>query len=89
MKHFVFAVAVMLPVTAVAGKPEAAACAASLPPVGQQIYAVTAPHVTPGADLKSTMTAQVKKLVMSGELSRSVARENAPAAGACLKMLQN
>ncbi len=89
MKYSLLAIAVLLPGTAFAGEPEAAACAAALTPIGQKIYAVTAPHVAPGADLKNVLTTQVKKLVFSGEISRSTARENAQAAGVCLQKLQN
>lgn len=88
MKYFLLAIAVLLPSTAFAGQPEAAACAATLTPTGQKIYAVTAPHVTPGANLRNVLTTQVKKLVFSGEISRSSARENAQAAGVCLQKLQ-
>ncbi|WP_150497213.1 hypothetical protein [Roseibium aquae] len=87
MRLPVISLAVLLPAAAFAGPPEAETCAAKLTPDGQKIYAVTAPRVAPGVDLREVMTAEVRKLVMSGEMSRDTAKKNAPAAGSCLQHL--
>lgn len=64
-------------------------CAAGLSAQGQQIYAASAPQVTPGADLRGIITAQTKSMVMSGAMSRDAAKPAAEAAGKCLKLLQS
>lgn len=87
MKLPVFSLAVLLPAAAFAGQPEADTCAAKLTPDGQKIYAATAPRIAPGVDLRTVITTEVRKLVMSGELSRDTAKKNAPAAGSCLQHL--
>lgn len=72
---------------AFADQASAGKCAAGLSPQGQQVYAASAPQVTPGADLRGIITQQTKSLVMSGAMSRDAAKPAAEAAGKCLKLL--
>lgn len=71
---------------AFAGQAEAQSCAAGLDANGQMIFNAALPQVNPSADLKGVVTSTTKSLVMSGQLSRSVARPAAMAAGECLKL---
>ena len=71
---------------AFAGAAEAQSCAAGLDANGQMIYSAVIPQVTPAIDLKGAVTTATKSLVMSGKISRSVAKPAAMAAGACLKL---
>jgi hypothetical protein len=72
-----------------APNPEAArACRATLSPVGQQMYDVTAPHVTASSNIADLMRTHVRGLVMSGQLNRADAQAAAPAVGECLRHLK-
>lgn len=71
---------------AFAGTAEATSCAAGLDANGQAIFNAVLPQVTPAIDLRGAVTSATKSLVMSGQISRSVARPAAEAAGACLKL---
>lgn len=84
MKYCLFAIALLLPATALAGQQEADQCAASLPEAARMIYAASLPRVAPGADLRDIVKTETRKLVKSGRIARSGAVEHAEAAGACL-----
>lgn len=77
------------PVTAVADADGARTCRVNLTAVGQQMFDVVAPHVRGDSDLPALLRTHVRPLVMSGALSRSEAQANAPAVGACLRLLQD
>ena len=88
MKYLITVAMVLLPTTVLAGKIEAEACAASLSPSAKQIYAATAPNITPTSNLRQLVTEQTRALVRSGKVSRTDARPNAQAAGRCLQQLK-
>ncbi|MFZ4071309.1 MAG: hypothetical protein ACOYJ6_14525 [Caulobacterales bacterium] len=78
----------VLPRPASAGEQEALACRAALKPVGQQMYDAVAPHVRADSKLRDLMRKHVKELVLGGRIARADAQANAPAVGACLRLLQ-
>ena len=92
VRSFIFMSAVVLlaslPSPASAGQKEALACRAALAPVGQQMYDAVAPHVRADSALRDLMRKHVKELVLGGQIARADAQANAPAVGACLRMLQ-
>lgn len=63
------------------------ACAAALPAEAKLIYDKALPGATAGGALKDVIRSAAMSLVKGGELSRSSARSEAEAAGACLKKL--
>jgi hypothetical protein len=69
------------------GKDKASACAAGLTKDSKTIYDATAPHVGSLANLRDTVVAQTKQLVMSGKIAQVTAKSSAQAAGQCLEML--
>ena len=69
---------------ALAGKPEAAACAANLQGDARTIYDATAKDVVAGVDLRAVVRKSVTELVMQGTVAQSTAKPNAQAAGKCL-----
>ncbi|MCC2110424.1 MAG: hypothetical protein KDJ16_00145 [Hyphomicrobiales bacterium] len=89
MKYVLSVAIVCLPAAALAGKTEGETCAAALSEPAQKIYHATAPDVTPSADLKDLVTAKTRSLVISGDISRKIAKQSAEEAGPCLKELQN
>ncbi|WP_419914419.1 hypothetical protein [Hoeflea sp.] len=89
MKHLIALALVLLPVSAVAGQSEADACAAALNAPAKQIYDASAPHVTPASDLRDVVRQQARSLVMSGQMTRQTAQDNAMSAGRCLQELQS
>ena len=89
MKYFTVLALALLPTSAFAGQSEADACAASLSEPARQIYNASAPYVTPTSDLQDVVRQQARSLVMSGQMSRNVAQDNARPAGLCLQKLQS
>jgi hypothetical protein len=79
------AVLPFLAAPSLASKAAADACAAQLSPEAKQVYAATIGEVKPGIDLRETVRAKTKGLVIGGKLGRDQARPAAEAAGACLK----
>ena len=73
---------------AFAGQTDAAACAARLTPQGQVIFRAVAEHVKTGSDIRALMREHVRPLVMSGQLTRDEAMQNAMPAGKCLQLLK-
>jgi hypothetical protein len=73
--------------SASSGKDKASACAAGLAKDSKTIYDATAPHVGSLANLRDTVVAQTKQLVMSGKIAQVTAKSSAQAAGQCLEML--
>jgi hypothetical protein len=69
---------------ALAGKPEADACAANLQGDARTIYDATAKDVVAGVDLRAVVRKSVTDLVMQGIVAQSTAKPNAQAAGKCL-----
>ncbi|MDQ0510682.1 hypothetical protein [Ancylobacter amanitiformis] len=65
------------------------ACAAALPADAQAIYAAAVGQVVAGADPRTVVMDVVKPMVMSGQISRSAARDNAEAAAPCLKQAKS
>ncbi len=74
--------------SAFAGQKEASACAASLKPEAQLIYAAAAPSIAPDKVIKDLLPSIIRPMVESGKVARSTARDSGAAAGACLKLLQ-
>ena len=89
MRYLTVLAIALLPAPALAGKSEGDACAATLSPPAHQIYAASAPHVTATSDLRSVVRKQARGLVLSGEMTRQVAEDNAQSAGLCLQKLQS
>jgi hypothetical protein len=69
------------------GKDKASACAAGLAKDSKTIYDATAPHVGSLANLRDTVVAQTKQLVMAGKIGQVTAKSSAQAAGECLALL--
>ena len=63
----------------------AAACAARLTPDGQAIYAAVAAANPTAATLKDVVEHEARGLAMGGKIARGEARDNAVAAGECMK----
>lgn len=78
----------VFPIAAHADQAAANACAAGLSKDGQMLYSKTAPTMKPSSDIKESLTAIARPLVMNGTLSRDAARTAAEAAGECLKLLK-
>ena len=74
-----------LPATARADGPAGETCAAGLTSDGKAIYAVVAATDPSSETLKSVVEYQTRALAMNGKIGRDDARENAMAAGACMK----
>jgi hypothetical protein len=77
-----------MPNAAFAKADEARTCRGALSVVGQRMFDVVSPHVRSDSNLADLLRTHVRPLVMSGALSRSEAQANAPAVGACLRLLQ-
>lgn len=61
------------------------ACAAQLTPDGKQIFAAVVAAAPTLDTLRSTMETQARSLVMGGKIARGEARDNAQAAGECVR----
>jgi hypothetical protein len=68
-----------------ADAPAGATCAAILAPDGKAIYAVVAAANPTSETLKAVVEHETRGLAMAGKIGRGNARENAVAAGECLK----
>jgi len=74
---------------AIADQKQAQSCVAQLSTESKLIFEQSAPDVTGGADIKSTLESKTRALVMAGKVARSDARPSAEAAGNCLKLLKS
>jgi hypothetical protein len=61
------------------------ACAANLTPDGKQIYAAVITTNPTLQNLRETIEEQARSLVFAGKITRSTGRENATAAGECVR----
>jgi hypothetical protein len=85
-----FVVGMVLCVSSAHADPKKAqACASTLAPESKAIYDVSAADVAAGAEIKATLEAKTRALVMDGKVVRSSARSSAEAAGTCLKILKS
>ena len=84
----ILALVILLPAAAHAAKPEADACAASLPPEAKTIYTQVSPSVTSGIDLRALVKEKVTAMVKAGTVGLTTARTSATTAGKCLVLLQ-
>jgi hypothetical protein len=75
-----------LAATARADGPGASACAANLAPDGKAIYAATVAAKPTLETLRSVVERQTRSLAMGGKIARGEARDNATAAGECVKI---
>jgi hypothetical protein len=80
------ALAAVCAASAQAAGPAGDACAASLTPDGKAIYAATMAAKPTTETLRSTIEKEARSLVMGGKVGRGQARENAEAAGECVKV---
>jgi hypothetical protein len=62
------------------------ACAAKLSPDAKAIFDATLPQVVPGANLRSLLTANTRKLAFAGAIEVGSARASATAASQCLRL---
>jgi uncharacterized protein YcfJ len=69
-----------------ANGPAADACAAKLTPDGKTIYAAIMAAKPTKDNLRSVAEHQTRSLAMGGKISRGNARDNATAAGECIKL---
>jgi uncharacterized protein YcfJ len=69
-----------------ADKAAADACAAKLNADGKAVYAAVVASNPTTESLRSVVEREAKSLVMGGKISRGPARENAMAAGECVKL---
>jgi hypothetical protein len=76
----------VLATTARADGPAGNACAANLAPDGKAIYAATVAANPTQETLRSIVERETRSLAMSGKIGRGGARDNATAAGECVKM---
>lgn len=74
-----------LAMTAWADGPAGDACAAKLAPDGKVIYAAVAAAKPTSETLKSVIEREARSLAMSGKIGRGDARDNALAAGECMR----
>ena len=61
------------------------ACAANLSADGKTIYAAVVAANPTSETLRSTMETEARKLVMDGKVAMGTGRENAQAAGECMR----
>lgn len=74
-----------LATTARADAPAGDACAAKLDSDGKAIYAATVAARPTTENLRSVVEQQTRSLAIKGKIGRGQARENAQAAGECVK----
>ena len=86
---FIACTLILAPLTVMASQPEATSCAAKLDANSKLVFDSTIGAIKPGADLKTILTDNTKKLVMDGKLSRGIAKDAATAAANCLKLAAN
>jgi hypothetical protein len=65
------------------------ACATNLSPDGKAIYAAAVAANPTLKNLRDVVTEQTRSLAFSGQISRDTARENAIAAGECMRIRLN
>jgi hypothetical protein len=87
-KTFLSLMILLQPAAALAGRPQANACASALPAEARFIFAAVAPLVAEGSDMPSILRKETIALVKAGHVARASAPESAKAASLCLK-LQN
>jgi len=75
--------------TAIADEVNSETCAAALSPTAKTIYEAVAPSVDADTNLKKLIKKTVRPMVMSGKMKRKQAKENAPSAGECLRLLKS
>jgi uncharacterized protein YcfJ len=81
-------IAVALVAVAVVARADVAAgdaCAANLTTDGKTIYAAVVAANPTLENLRSTVESQARSLVMNGTIARSEGRDNAQAAGECVR----
>jgi hypothetical protein len=76
------------PSLAFADKLAADACAAGLPQDAKLIYAATAADFPTAADPRGMVRDKTKAMVQAGKIAQGSARDNAMAAGKCLRQLR-
>jgi hypothetical protein len=74
------------PIPAHADTGAANACAEKLSPDARAIFDATLPQVVPGADLRSLLTANTRKLAFAGAIEVGNARASATEASQCLRL---
>ena len=77
----------LAPAIALADQAAATKCRGKLNADGKLIYAKSLPLAKPDANLRDVITEQTRALAEAGTIQLP-ARENAEAAGACLKLLR-
>lgn len=73
---------------AVAGPREAEACAARLTAPGQKMFRAVAGQVKGDSDIAALMRKTVRPMVMTGQIRRDEAEQNATSVGKCLLLLK-
>jgi hypothetical protein len=86
-KTFLSLMILLQPDAALAGMPEANACASALHAEARFIFAAVAPLVAEGSDMRAILRKETIALVKAGHIARASAPESAKAAGLCLKRL--
>lgn len=79
---------VITPGAAWADQAAAERCATGIAPVGKQMFQAALPKVLAGSPPRDALTGAARELVMSGKVTRDVARLSAEAAGDCIKLLK-
>ena len=75
-----------LAATARADGPGASACAANLAPDGKAIYVATVAAKPTLQTLRTVVERETRSLAMSDKIARGEARDNATAAGECMRI---
>jgi hypothetical protein len=83
------ALLVTSPVTVLADRKSADACAAKLPKEPAAIYSETVAQIAPGVNVRDIVISVTRGMVVAGRLSRANARPAAEAAGSCLELIKN
>ena len=73
---------------AVAGQPEAEACAAHLSIPGQKMFHATSGQVKPGTDIASVLRAHLRPMIMAGQIRLDEGKQNAQLVAKCLLLLK-
>jgi hypothetical protein len=81
-------VLLLVPALAHADQAGADACAAKLAPDAKAIYDAAAPGFAAASDKRGEVRASTVALVKDGKIGKDAAKENAQAAGACLRELR-
>ena len=80
--------AITVEVTDMSSHMTASICAMELPPIAQNIYYAVSPKVESDSNLRKLVEKDVRPKVLFRKLTIASAKENAEAAGMCLKMLK-